>query len=457
MTSFDVVAAVRRALGEKRVGHTGTLDPMATGVLPICVGEATKLVPFLMAGDKEYEAELLLGVTTDTLDADGHGDLGRDAAHDSRADVERALPRFRRRHPADAADALGAARRRQAPLRARARRRRGRARGARRSIGPRARAPRLRARRALGFACAAARGPTSARSPPTSASALGVGAHLTALRRTRVGPLRARADAVAARRASADAPLADAPAEALADLPTAALDDAQVRDVRARKAAHDRRAARRPTDAGSPCACSTPGRQRSWRSPSPRRASSTAEPAYFVDKSPHFDTNTRPQKRQETKEKRMSLATQRKKDIIRKFATHEGDTGSPEVQIALLSERINYLTEHFKTHAKDHHSRRGLLKLVGQRRRLLDYLKAQEPRPLPQPDQHARHPQVSRVRRSTESARQLGVHGGARVGPARRSRSCQRRRTRSRLPALRHHEGEPACTYVKASCSAARS
>ncbi|HXU67694.1 MAG TPA: 30S ribosomal protein S15 [Polyangia bacterium] len=71
----------------------------------------------------------------------------------------------------------------------------------------------------------------------------------------------------------------------------------------------------------------------------------------------------------------MSLATQRKMEVITKFATHQGDTGSPEVQVALLSERINYLTEHFKTHAKDHHSRRGLLKLVGQRRRLLDYLK----------------------------------------------------------------------------------
>jgi len=71
----------------------------------------------------------------------------------------------------------------------------------------------------------------------------------------------------------------------------------------------------------------------------------------------------------------MSLATARKKDVINKFQNHEGDTGSPEVQIALMSERINYLTEHFKTHAKDHHSRRGLLKLVGQRRRLLDYLK----------------------------------------------------------------------------------
>lgn len=71
----------------------------------------------------------------------------------------------------------------------------------------------------------------------------------------------------------------------------------------------------------------------------------------------------------------MSLATARKKDIIVKYATKEADTGSPEVQVALLTERINYLTEHFKTHVKDHHSRRGLLKLVGQRRRLLDYLK----------------------------------------------------------------------------------
>jgi small subunit ribosomal protein S15 len=64
-----------------------------------------------------------------------------------------------------------------------------------------------------------------------------------------------------------------------------------------------------------------------------------------------------------------------KSSIIDKFKTGEGDTGSPEVQIALMSERINQLTEHFKTHKKDHHSRRGLLKLVSQRRRQLDYLK----------------------------------------------------------------------------------
>ena len=74
----------------------------------------------------------------------------------------------------------------------------------------------------------------------------------------------------------------------------------------------------------------------------------------------------------------MAQTTARKKEIIKKFAVHEGDTGSPEVQIALLSDRISYLTDHFKTHAKDHHSRRGLLKMVGQRRSLLKYLKKKD-------------------------------------------------------------------------------
>ncbi len=72
------------------------------------------------------------------------------------------------------------------------------------------------------------------------------------------------------------------------------------------------------------------------------------------------------------------LTNERKNEVIGAYRTHETDTGSPEVQVALLSERISYLTEHFKTHVKDHHSRRGLLKLVGQRRRLLDYLKRKD-------------------------------------------------------------------------------
>ena len=74
----------------------------------------------------------------------------------------------------------------------------------------------------------------------------------------------------------------------------------------------------------------------------------------------------------------MPLTSERKGDLIRSFRRHEQDSGSPEVQVAILSERIGYLTEHLKTHRKDHHTRRGLLKLVGRRRRLLGYLRASD-------------------------------------------------------------------------------
>jgi len=74
----------------------------------------------------------------------------------------------------------------------------------------------------------------------------------------------------------------------------------------------------------------------------------------------------------------MALATETKESIVNQYRTHEGDTGSPQVQVALLTQRINELTEHFKTHKKDNHSRRGLLKMVSQRRSLLDYLKRRD-------------------------------------------------------------------------------
>ena len=74
----------------------------------------------------------------------------------------------------------------------------------------------------------------------------------------------------------------------------------------------------------------------------------------------------------------MTLTIERKKEIIEQYAQHEGDTGSPEVQVALLTNRISYLTEHLRAHRKDHHSRRGLLLLVGQRRRLLNYLRKKD-------------------------------------------------------------------------------
>ena len=74
----------------------------------------------------------------------------------------------------------------------------------------------------------------------------------------------------------------------------------------------------------------------------------------------------------------MSVTAERKKEVITQYARGEGDTGSPDVQVAVLSERIANLTEHFKTHAKDNHSRRGLIKMVSQRRRLLDYVKSKD-------------------------------------------------------------------------------
>ncbi len=74
----------------------------------------------------------------------------------------------------------------------------------------------------------------------------------------------------------------------------------------------------------------------------------------------------------------MSITTERKKEVITEFAKSEGDTGSPDVQVAVLSERISNLTEHFKNHVKDNHSRRGLIKMVSLRRKLLDYIKAHD-------------------------------------------------------------------------------
>ncbi len=76
--------------------------------------------------------------------------------------------------------------------------------------------------------------------------------------------------------------------------------------------------------------------------------------------------------------RKVGLSKERKQEIIEAFKTHDGDTGSPEVQVAILTERINYLTEHFRIHKKDHHSRRGLLKMVAQRKKLLNYLKKKD-------------------------------------------------------------------------------
>ncbi len=94
MTSHDVVARVRRASGVKKIGHAGTLDPLATGVLILCVGAATRLSEYVMHGTKRYHARVRLGETTDTYDAEGEIVQTRDASHVTREDVERALVNF---------------------------------------------------------------------------------------------------------------------------------------------------------------------------------------------------------------------------------------------------------------------------------------------------------------------------------------------------------------------------
>lgn len=227
-TSFDVVAKVRKALGARRVGHTGTLDPMATGVLPICVGEATKLVPYLTAADKAYEAEALLGVTTDTLDADGQVLVTRDASGVTRAQVEAALAGFvgtiRQRPPAYSAIRVGGKR-----LYEHAR--------AGTEVEVPEREVEVRECRLLAFepprvsfAVSCGKGTYIRTIAADLGERLGVGAHLVKLRRTRVGRF-TEAAAVPLEAVGPEVPLLGL-AEALADWPAVPLTETQASDVR---------------------------------------------------------------------------------------------------------------------------------------------------------------------------------------------------------------------------------
>jgi tRNA pseudouridine55 synthase len=228
VTSFDVVAEVRRRFSERRVGHTGTLDPMATGVLPVCLGEATKLVPFLTAGHKIYRAEALLGVTTDTLDADGKVIATCEAGGVHRAAVEEALAGFvgtiKQRPPMHSAVRVQGKR-----LYEHAR--------AGREVEREERLVEVRAARLeafesprLTFTVECGKGTFIRSIAADLGERLGVGAHLTALRRTRVGPFTVE-QATPLERVG-EAPVL-APAEALADLPAIRLETAvQARAIR---------------------------------------------------------------------------------------------------------------------------------------------------------------------------------------------------------------------------------
>ncbi len=232
-TSFDVVAEVRRVFAERRVGHAGTLDPMATGVLPVCLGEATKLVPFLQDGEKVYEAEARLGVATDTLDAEGRVTEERDASHVTRADVETALAAFvgriRQVPPMHSALRVGGKR-----LYELARAGVEVEREPREVVVSEARLEAFSAAESrVRFVVRCGKG-TYIRSLAGDLGArLGVGAHLTALRRLRVGPFTVECALSFAALAEPGAPLPlSPPAEALGHLPSLARDAEQARDVR---------------------------------------------------------------------------------------------------------------------------------------------------------------------------------------------------------------------------------
>jgi tRNA pseudouridine55 synthase len=189
MTSFAVVRRVRRASGVKRVGHGGTLDPLASGVLPICFGEATKVLQFLLDADKEYEVTLRLGVETDSYDSDGEVTARRDASGIGEGDVRAALPAFMGRihqvPPAfsalkHAGRPLYAYARAGEPVEAAPREVTVHALELSRWAGPEAVSLRLRCSKG-----------TYVRSLVADLGrALGPGAHVTALRRTRSGPFR---------------------------------------------------------------------------------------------------------------------------------------------------------------------------------------------------------------------------------------------------------------------------
>lgn len=187
LTSFDVVRAVRRATGVRRVGHGGTLDPLASGVLPICLGEATKLAQFLLGADKEYEVTVRLGVETDTDDADGRATVTRDAHGIGEAAVREALAPFRgaieQVPPVYSAlkregKALYAHARAGAPILA----------GSRSVVVHALELTRFDGPEAIGLRVHCSKGTYIRSIARDLGRALGVGAHVTTLRRTRSGP-----------------------------------------------------------------------------------------------------------------------------------------------------------------------------------------------------------------------------------------------------------------------------
>ena len=356
--STPAVGKVRRLFGAQKAGHGGTLDPLASGVLPIALGEATKTVPFVMDGRKEYRFTLRFGQARSTEDLEGEVTATSDVRPEDDA-IRAALAAFV---------------------------------GTIQQMPPAFSALKIDGKRAYDLARAG--------------EAVGLKPRPVSIERLELigRPDADHADFVVScgkgtyiRSLGRDLALALGPSDtsvSCSDRRRPFREEAAISLPNWRPSAYSPllgpwprrdRAGRHPgagPDGGPsgpaaprPAGALDPGRT-AVRRPFTRRGRQQAGRAGpFGRRGSQAGTRLQPLSRWRVP---MSITAVRKAELIKSYAQAEGDTGSPEVQVAILSERISNLTEHFKGHAKDHHSRRGLLKLVGQRRRLLDYLKAKD-------------------------------------------------------------------------------
>ena len=372
MTSTQAVAAVKRLFSAKRAGHAGTLDPLASGGLPIALGEATKTVPFVMEGRKRYRFMVRWGEERDTDDTEGRVTRSSDLRPTPEA-IGALLPRFT---------------------------------GLIEQTPPRYSAIKVQGERAYDLArdgeivelaprpveihqltlveqidnnlsvfdAECSKGTYVRALARDMGRIIGCFGHICALRRTLVGPFGEedmipleQLEALCNRAASGEGSLADAllPVEtALDDIPALAVTRADAARLH-RGQAVLLRGRDAPTSSGT-VYVTVAGRL---------LALAEIGNGELIPKRVFNLTGLTASSGRNERVLTMSITAQRKAEVIKANATKAGDTGSPEVQVAILSERISSLTEHFKTHVKDNHSRRGLLKLVSTRRSLLDYLR----------------------------------------------------------------------------------
>lgn len=364
--STDVVNKARRLFDAKKAGHGGTLDPLATGILPVAFGQATKTIPYIMDATKRYRFTLFLGESRTTDDREGEvvaTSLHRPSDEELRAvlpaltgDIMQVPPVYSALK-VDGERSYDLARAGKPP-----------------ELPPRpARVDSIVLverpdRDHAIFEVQSGKGVYMRSLARDIALACGTVGHIAVLRRTKCGPFDEK-HAITLDKLVQNDDKADAlsaflrpVSTALADIPALAVTDAEAQALRfGQSLALTDRFGLMLTMQDGDVLQATRGGVLSGCAASRRGVSSRY--AY----SSRLNTETE-----------MSITAERRTALIEEFKTAPTDTGSPEVQVALLSERIVNLTGHLQTHKKDFHSRRGLLMLVGQRRGLLDYLKRKD-------------------------------------------------------------------------------